>query len=104
MLPLAMVTSCIDDQGKFSFVAQDPSEELNFTNSFLNEYVLTVQTINNIAERFVWNTPAFGVETIVTYELQGPHSQGIASIVSTHDPILMGRADQVVELHDGKRV
>lgn len=32
------------------------------------------------------------------------HSQGIASIVSTHDPILMGRADQLIELHDGRRI
>lgn len=32
------------------------------------------------------------------------HEQQIASVVSTHDPGLMSRADQVVELHDGKRV
>ncbi|OLT44544.1 ABC transporter [Serinicoccus sp. CNJ-927] len=32
------------------------------------------------------------------------HERRIASVVSTHDPILMGRADQVVELHDGRRV
>lgn len=32
------------------------------------------------------------------------HERGIASVVSTHDPVLMGRADQVVELHDGRRV
>ena len=29
------------------------------------------------------------------------HEQQIASVVSTHDPVLMSRADQVVELHDG---
>lgn len=32
------------------------------------------------------------------------HEQQIASVVSTHDPVLMSRADQVVQLHDGKRV
>jgi putative ABC transport system ATP-binding protein len=32
------------------------------------------------------------------------HEQGIAAVVSTHDPLLMARADQVVELHDGRRV
>ncbi|WP_298888557.1 ABC transporter ATP-binding protein [uncultured Serinicoccus sp.] len=32
------------------------------------------------------------------------HERGIASVVSTHDPVLMERADQVVELHDGRRV
>lgn len=29
------------------------------------------------------------------------HHQGIAALVSTHDPILMSRADRLVELHDG---
>lgn len=30
------------------------------------------------------------------------HSEGIAAIVSTHDPLLMKRADLVVEIHDGR--
>lgn len=30
------------------------------------------------------------------------HSQGIAAVVSTHDPLLVQRADRVVELHDGR--
>lgn len=100
-LPLAMVTSCIDDQGKFSFVAQDPSEELNFTNSFLNEYVLTVPTINNIAERFVWNTPSFGVETTVTYELQGaptPAFSDMTVLGSTNDNQLAVTVAQMMAL------
>jgi len=29
------------------------------------------------------------------------HQRGIAAVVSTHDPILMERADRLVELHDG---
>ena len=29
------------------------------------------------------------------------HQRGIAAVVSTHDPILMARADRLVELHDG---
>lgn len=29
------------------------------------------------------------------------HERGVAAVVSTHDPILMERADRVVELHDG---
>ncbi|WP_131103309.1 ABC transporter ATP-binding protein [Ornithinimicrobium sufpigmenti] len=32
------------------------------------------------------------------------HEQQIASVVSTHDPVLMSRADQVVQLQDGRRV
>ena len=30
------------------------------------------------------------------------HTQGIAAVVSTHDPLLVQRADRVVELHDGR--
>jgi putative ABC transport system ATP-binding protein len=32
------------------------------------------------------------------------HEQGIAALVSTHDPLLVERADQVVDLHDGRRM
>ncbi len=31
-------------------------------------------------------------------------SQGLAAVVSTHDPVLIQRADRVVELHDGALV
>ena len=30
------------------------------------------------------------------------HTRGVAAIVTTHDPLLMDRADRVVELHDGE--
>ncbi|WP_324650766.1 ABC transporter ATP-binding protein [Georgenia sp. H159] len=30
------------------------------------------------------------------------HARGLAAVVSTHDPVLMQRADRVVELHDGR--
>ena len=30
------------------------------------------------------------------------HTQGIAAVVSTHDPLLVQRADRIVELHDGR--
>ncbi|AXH97015.1 ABC transporter ATP-binding protein [Ornithinimicrobium avium] len=42
--------------------------------------------------------------TVMDLLVELTHEQGIASVVATHDPILMGRADQVVELHDGRRV
>ncbi|MDO5739873.1 MAG: ABC transporter ATP-binding protein [Ornithinimicrobium sp.] len=41
--------------------------------------------------------------TIMDLLVAVTHSQGTATVVSTHDPILMGRADQVVVLHDGQR-
>jgi len=87
-LTFLVTFSCIDDQGKFEFIAQPPSEEITFTNTFLNEYVLTNQTVNNIAERFVWNTPSFGVETPVQYELQGaptPSFSDVTVLGSTSD-------------------
>ncbi|WP_085371027.1 ABC transporter ATP-binding protein [Leifsonia sp. NCR5] len=30
------------------------------------------------------------------------HSSGVAAVVTTHDPLLMARADRVLELHDGR--
>lgn len=30
------------------------------------------------------------------------HERGIAAVVATHDPLLVARADRVVELHDGR--
>ena len=30
------------------------------------------------------------------------HTEGLAAIVSTHDPLLVARADRVIELHDGR--
>lgn len=30
------------------------------------------------------------------------HTQGLAAVVSTHDPLLVQRADRVIELHDGR--
>jgi putative ABC transport system ATP-binding protein len=32
------------------------------------------------------------------------HSQGVAAIVATHDPLLIDRADRVIELHDSRIV
>ncbi|MBV0895824.1 ABC transporter ATP-binding protein [Microbacterium sp. NC79] len=30
------------------------------------------------------------------------HEQGLAAIVSTHDPLLVARADRVIDIHDGR--
>lgn len=62
--------SCEDDDN-LTYTAQAPSENVAFTSTFLNEYVLTQATKANIAERFVWNTPSFGIATPNTYDLQG---------------------------------
>jgi putative ABC transport system ATP-binding protein len=30
------------------------------------------------------------------------HARGLAAVVTTHDPLLVQRADRVIELHDGR--
>ena len=40
--------------------------------------------------------------TIMDLLAELTHARGIAAVVSTHDPLLIGRADQVLELHDGR--
>lgn len=42
--------------------------------------------------------------TIMDLLVDLTHRERTASVVSTHDPVLTGRADHVVELHDGRRV
>ncbi|MFF3601881.1 ABC transporter ATP-binding protein, partial [Kitasatospora indigofera] len=40
--------------------------------------------------------------TVMDLIVELVHSQGIAAVVSTHDPLLMQRADRILELHDGR--
>lgn len=40
--------------------------------------------------------------TIMDLLVQLAHGQGIAAIVATHDPLLVARADRVLELHGGR--
>ncbi len=42
--------------------------------------------------------------TIMDLLLALVHEQGIAAVVSTHDPLLAQRTDAVINLHDGQRV
>tara|TARA_R110001583_G_scaffold30457_1_gene105246 strand:- start:1601 stop:2821 length:1221 start_codon:yes stop_codon:yes gene_type:complete len=60
--------SC-ESNDRLEFIAQAP-EEFTFSNSFLNEYILTTAASGNLGERFTWNDANFDVPTIVTYELQ----------------------------------
>jgi len=81
---LAFVTvisfnACTDDD-QLIFTAQPDPEGVSFVNTFSSQYVLTDETSSNLAERFVWESPDFGVDTPVTYQLQG-------SITSTFDDV-----------------
>ena len=42
--------------------------------------------------------------TIMDLLVELTHSRGIASVISTHDPLLIGRSSNRVELHDGSVV
>lgn len=62
--------ACSDDD-EITFTAQTPPDQISFTNEFLSEYLLSVQTASNNAERFTWEAPDFGVPTPITYQLEG---------------------------------
>ncbi|WP_024481411.1 SusE domain-containing protein [Cellulophaga baltica] len=73
-------TSCEDDDN-LVYTAQVPSENVAFTSTFLIEYVLTEDAKNNIAERFVWNSPDFGIATPNSYDLEGAITEDFAEVV-----------------------
>lgn len=69
ILAIVGLNSCeLDDD--LVFTAQEPSSGINFTNSFLELYVLTPETSTNLGERFTWSSSDYGVPTVVNYELQ----------------------------------
>ncbi len=59
-----------DQDDDLVFTAKEPVEGIHFSNSFLDEYVLTVAASNNLGERFTWQDADFGVPTNTTYELE----------------------------------
>ncbi|CAL2101105.1 SusE family lipoprotein precursor [Tenacibaculum sp. 190130A14a] len=86
------------ENDNLEFIVQPPQQNVEFTNAFLNEYVITQQTSGNIAERFVWNEVEFeGVATPVTYELQVSLTSDFASLESlgttnqTNLPVTVGK-------------
>jgi hypothetical protein len=60
--------SC-NDNDDLVFTAQ-PQGEFSFSNTFLDQYILTSQASTNLAERFTWQDANFGVAVNTTYELQ----------------------------------
>jgi len=69
IIALIGLNSC-DQEDDLVFTAQEPVEGINFSNTFLEEYVLTVAASSNLGERFTWNDANFGVPTNVSYELE----------------------------------
>ncbi len=68
-LGLFGLKSCTDDDN-FRFQTPAEVEQLTITNSLLGEYLLSTQTFPNVAERFTWESPDFGVQSNITYDLQ----------------------------------
>ncbi len=53
------------------YIVDVPLEDITFSTSFLNEYVITQETLSEAAETFTWNSIKFeGTPTEVTYDLQ----------------------------------
>ncbi|GAA4238267.1 SusF/SusE family outer membrane protein [Postechiella marina] len=59
-----------DQEDDLVFTAQAPTEGIIFSNTFLEEYVLTAAASTNLGERFTWEDANYGVPTNVTYELE----------------------------------
>jgi len=73
-----LFSSCTDD--KPIFIADLGSEEIAFTNSFASEYLISKETKNNIADRFIWNASILGVAT--DYEVQAAIDEAFTKPVS----------------------
>lgn len=72
---LALFTACENDDHVPEFTLKAASEDVAFQNEFLADYLLSDETPDNIAERFVWNEVDFGVPTEVSYQLEGSISE-----------------------------
>ena len=81
ILATLSLASCEDDDN-LVYTAQAPSENVAFTSTFLNEYILTDATKANIAERFVWNSPDFGIASPNAYDLQGSVTEDFAEVIA----------------------
>ncbi|WP_452225090.1 SusE domain-containing protein [Lacinutrix chionoecetis] len=68
VIAIAGFNSCQEDDD-LVFTAVPPGE-FAFSNSFLEQYILTPEAASNIAERFTWDNANFSVPTNTTYELQ----------------------------------
>ena len=74
ILPVALLFiafSCVNEDDGPEFTVTPPSEDVAFTNTFLDDYLLSAQTSANIAERLLWNTPSFGAQTSVSFTIEG---------------------------------
>ena len=69
--------SCEDDNSPI-FIAHEDANGIVFLNSFAPQYLLSEETRTNIADRLVWNSPEFGVETNINYEIEAALDEGFS--------------------------
>ncbi|WP_348798091.1 SusE domain-containing protein [Flavobacterium adhaerens] len=67
---LLSFNACTDDDSPV-FVAKADVDGIVFTNDFAANYLISPATKTNVADRFMWESADFGVQTNITYELQG---------------------------------
>lgn len=88
-----LFNSCTEDTP--IFIADLSSEEITFGNDFASEYLLSIETEDNIADRFIWNETTLGTNN--DYEVQGSieslftTSTSIGKTNATNHPVLVGQ-------------
>lgn len=96
---LCSFESC-EEPNVLEFVAVPDTNGVAFLNSFSDAYLLSQETADNIAERFVWDSADFDVPTNVTYELQGsidPAFENFDLVGSTNATNLAITVDQFLD-------
>ena len=78
MAMAVVVVSCQDDDSP-TFTATTENASLSFLNVFAANYTLSEQVGDNVAERFVWNTPDLEAPVNLTYQLLASTSTDSAS-------------------------
>ena len=71
--------SC-ENEDYLIFTAVPPAEGISFENALESNYLVSNQIGNNVAERFVWNAPDFGVPSTTTYILEGSVDRGFSAV------------------------
>ena len=79
LLAIINFSACTEDDG-FTFIAKEDPDGIMFTNTTTGSYTLSTSNRTGLAERFVWNEVDMGVQTPVTYELQGAPTEAFTSM------------------------
>ncbi len=70
VIAVFLLLSCEDESSPI-FTVQEDTGGIEFLNSFASEYLLSEEIKTNIADRLIWNTPNYGVQTNINYLVEG---------------------------------